>query len=37
MKICEDCNIALEDEQAAIDAGLDPTICFKCGNLLIVK
>ena len=37
MKWCLDCNVVLEDEAEAIEAGLDITKCFKCGKDLVEK
>jgi len=37
MKHCPDCKVMLEDEDAAIEAGLDPTVCFVCGKKLVEK
>lgn len=37
MKWCPDCQVELEDEAAAIQAGIDPTICFRCGEKLVEK
>ena len=34
MKECIPCNVVLEDEAEALQAGLDITKCFKCGGTL---
>jgi len=37
MKWCPDCKVVLEDPAEAVLAGLDTTICFRCGNKLVEK
>lgn len=34
MKECVDCEIVLEDESAATEAGVSTTECYKCGKPL---
>jgi len=37
MKWCPHCQVELEDEAEAIQAGVDITICFRCGKKLVEK